>query len=284
MKFLLSHPGFRRFLITLLYKYEDKTSSQIANFNKDYISREIQAYGWYEKPFLIFLERIIKKKIGKNSYNSYAIDVGANIGNHSLYFSSFMNTISIEPNPVCIHLLKSSIIANNLKNITLIEKGAGDTKMKKELTFDLSHTGGGSFKNTNNHSQPITKTVQIDTLDSIINELNIGKYSIDFIKIDTEDFEYEVLKGAKNILNDFSPLIAFEASSRESLIKIKDLLTKKGYLHFYNLIQSRRKFKNRFLNILYMMINPLRIDVTSLEDTSFEHFQMILASKDKLDI
>ena len=125
MKFLFNHPGFRRFVIALLDKYEDKTSLQIANFNKDYISKEIQAYGWYEKPFLIFLERIIKKKINENSLNSYAIDVGANIGNHSLYFSFFVNTIFIEPNPICNDLFKSSIIANNIKlAIRAVQAGA----------------------------------------------------------------------------------------------------------------------------------------------------------------
>lgn len=284
MKFLFNHPGFRRFVIALLDKYEDKTSLQIANFNKDYISKEIQAYGWYEKPFLIFLERIIKKKINENSLNSYAIDVGANIGNHSLYFSFFVNTISIEPNPLCNDLFKSTIIANNIKNVTLIEKGAGDAKAKKELSFQLSHTGGGSLKNSNNNSQVIKKIVEIDTLDNIINELNIGQYSIDFIKIDTENFEYEVLKGAENILSDFSPIIAFEASSKESLFKIKDFLTKKGYKYFYNLIQSRRRSNSYFLNILLMLLNPLGIKVVRVEETNFKHFQLVLATKDKQDI
>ena len=141
-----------------------------------------------------------------------------------------------------------------------------------------------NIKNSNNNSQVIKKIVEIDTLDNIINELNIGQYSIDFIKIDTEDFEYEVLKGAENILSDFSPMIAFEASSKESLFKIKDFLTKKGYKYFYNLIQSRRRSNSYFLNILLMLLNPLGIKVVRLEETNLNHFQLVLATKDKQDI
>ena len=88
------------------FNYKSNKFKKLYNFNpsiffNDTISNEIIIDGIYEKNEL----DLISKIIGKN--NEIFIDVGANIGNHTLYFKdSFKEIYSFEPHPKIYQLLK----------------------------------------------------------------------------------------------------------------------------------------------------------------------------------
>lgn len=61
--------------------------------------------GRYENTELTLLEQFIKKKL-PNSHKNTALDIGANIGNHSVFLSKFFNHVySFEPNPITYDVL-----------------------------------------------------------------------------------------------------------------------------------------------------------------------------------
>ena len=71
-------------------------------------SLKIMLNGRFENYELISLKNNVFNKI--NSKNSNALDIGANIGNHSLFFSNhFLNVYSFEPSEIIFELLKLNI-------------------------------------------------------------------------------------------------------------------------------------------------------------------------------
>ena len=73
------------------------------------------------------------------------------------------------------------------------------------------------FTNKNDTTE-IFEVIQ-KTLDSI--ELNIE--NIDVLKIDVEGYSYEVLKGAKNTIENFLPLIQLEILAKKRYLKLSEI-------------------------------------------------------------
>ena len=99
----------------------------MAVFSSDHISHDINLDGIYEKDYLITLIKWLKS-IQYNIFNGIAIDIGANIGNHSVFFSKFFKKVySFEPNPKTFELLKINAKLNN--NIYVRKTGLSNKKL-----------------------------------------------------------------------------------------------------------------------------------------------------------
>ena len=117
-----------RFILSRAIKRAAKKSSlinlPIATYANDYITHKIILDGWFEKRELYAVEKFfssmqLDKKI--------CIDAGANIGNHSLFFSRiFERVFSFEPNKEVFKLLE--INALSVSNITPLNLGLSDKK------------------------------------------------------------------------------------------------------------------------------------------------------------
>ena len=157
-----------------------------------------------------------------------AIDIGANIGLWAKDISSFFDkTYCFEPNPDCIECLEKNI---NLKSSVIYNVALGE-KEETKLLYCPNNTGASSFINftkigyNNDGSKKYglfsktikTKWIEVKTFDSF------KITNIDFIKIDVQGFEYEVLKGAKKTLIDSSPTICIEETDLENSKSLKFL-------------------------------------------------------------
>ena len=86
------------------FNYKSSKFKKLYSFNpgiyfNDSISSELMINGIFERDELDLLSNIIDKKI--------FIDIGANIGNHTLYFrNSFKKIYSYEPHPKTYKLLQ----------------------------------------------------------------------------------------------------------------------------------------------------------------------------------
>ena len=72
------------FFLTNLQKEIKKSNSQIIILN-DWIGLKILTDKYYEKDEI----EVLKKHFNDNIKNNTFVDVGANIGNHSLYFQKY---------------------------------------------------------------------------------------------------------------------------------------------------------------------------------------------------
>lgn len=143
---------------------------------------------------------------------SVVCDVGANIGNHTVYFGSIMGAakvIAFEPQAHCHATLCTNIALNGLENCVethhcLVGAQSGQGQM---VQFNTRNLGGTSFKMAADGGVPVT------TLDRALTEADVAK--LDLIKIDVEGMQIPVLQGAVGILEQRKPALWVELLQRD---------------------------------------------------------------------
>lgn len=148
------------------------------------------------------------------------VDCGANIGVHSIEWARFAygwgNLISIEAQDQIFYALCGNIAINNFTNIKAINAAVGSQigKLKiPKLNYSIPSNYGGfelTKKTEDSIGQQIDYTdsnlVEIDQI--TIDSMNLNR--LDFLKIDVEGMEMEVLQGAKETIIRDKPYIMIE--------------------------------------------------------------------------
>ncbi len=157
-----------------------------------------------------------------------AIDIGANIGLWSKDLTNFFDqTICFEPNLDCLDYLKKNI---NIEKSIIYDFALGD-KEEDKIIYCPDNIGASSFINYTKTTYkndgsiiygPFPKNtkktlVEIKTFDSFYFA------NIDFIKIDVQGYELEVLKGAEKTLRELSPIICIEEENPKNSKSLKFL-------------------------------------------------------------
>lgn len=207
-----------------------------------FIDKHIFLYGVYE-PFIL---DIISKYL--QSGMTY-IDIGANIGQHSMYAASIVGkhgkVYAYEPIPKVYEQLKSSSKANEYDNIIHAHNYALGEKESTELLNISKDIGGSSLVNQNNDAEEKIQVVIKKGDDQLLT-----LYSVDMIKIDVEGYELEVLLGIKDTLLKHHPVLLLEYSGQfyknntdKYGIKILMLLAECGYI-LYDIEDDMSVIKN----------------------------------------
>ncbi len=191
--------------ITLNNK-QSRSYKHLPKFQKDrieYIDFNKELLNLHKKEFL--LGQVLKYI--KN--DSVVVDIGANKG---LYSSAFAENGKIVyafevSDPVLVQLMKT---AKKFKNIKIVKKAADDKSVNSSFYIDENRfSNSGLVKQV---SGPIKK-VECVRLDDYFSKKNI---EINFVKIDTEGTELNVLKGMENLLEKFKPYIMIECWGNQS--------------------------------------------------------------------
>ena len=177
----------------------------------------------YDKNITDFLKAYIKG-------NEDFIDIGANIGFYTLFFSSHLRNgkvFSYEPNTKNFKKLKKNILLNKFKNIKCYNFGISSQNGKTQL-YDTSHYNeGGHFINLKDKSiNKKFEIIKIFKLDSLLKKYNKNL----FIKIDVEGHEMNVLNGMKNILKKANCFLIIETGKSKGLEIITNFLKKFNYI------------------------------------------------------
>jgi len=183
------------------------------------------------------------------------LDVGANIGHHSLFASTIAKEVhSFEPFPKALTKLHEKIGANSITNIKVHEIGLGETS--EDLPFSQPvgcNTGTGSFVDASiNGLNALSLPIRVG--DEYLKALRLPK--IDFIKIDIEGFEPQALRGLCHTLNIYRPVVFFEwsANERKADVKLKTLFPNEYTI--YNLVTGQH-FLGLFQKTNYALIEDL---------------------------
>jgi FkbM family methyltransferase len=183
-----------------------------------------------------FYEFLILKCL--NTYlnnNSIVFDIGANIGNHSLYWGIITNVSKVyafEPIQPTFEILKKNIEINNLYDKVILNNiGLGKSNSFASLAaYWPDNIGESQLKENRNGNIPLI------TLDEYVEKLQPEINRIDLIKIDTEHFEYDVILGSAKTMQKYKPLLFVEIFENE-FERVNSLLENLGYKkakNFYN--------------------------------------------------
>ena len=198
-----------------------------------YIDEKIFDKGYFEEEML-------------DSFMSYLkpgmtfVDIGANIGQHTLFVSRVVgptgNVISFEPIPHLYEQIKRSTEANAMTNISLFNLGCGDRESRETLYINKANIGASSIVASLKDSKEEQITIHIIKAEDKL----LTYKKIDLIKIDVEGYEYQALLGLEKIIERDKPVLFIEytptfykRSSNDSTtndgIRLLSLLEKYGY-------------------------------------------------------
>lgn len=151
-------------------------------------------------------------------------DVGAHVG----YFTAIASlrvgpagrVVAFEPRPVNLGLLRRHVQVNDLDNVTVVEAGVG--RGSGTARFEEG-TGSGTGKIADQGEL----TVRVVRLDDVVGE--DGLPEPDFIKIDVEGGELDVLEGARGLLERARPRLLVGIHGPGMREKCVALLDELGY-------------------------------------------------------
>ena len=257
--------SLKKFTFKYFYSSNKKITSDIITINgidNDHIFNNIRRKkNFYEHDLLFHLFKTIKSK------DKVIIDVGANIGNHAIYFGKYLckKVIAIEPSQMHSDILKQNLNANlSSDEFEIHQIAAGNKKGDVSLVFPSEiNLGAAKIDTTLNTENLITENVKIDKLDNIIYDENIC-----LLKIDVEGLEIDVLNGAKRIIKKNLPHIIVEAHNKERLDEMKEFLDQFNYTilgrfcytptyHFINTSKHKKINSKIFSKINYSIVNIL---------------------------
>lgn len=193
------------------------------------VDREIFLVGVYEPYFL----SIIKKGL---NLGDVFVDIGANIGQHSLFASSVVGesgkVIAFEPIKRLHNQFQDSIKHNinndsKFKNIKLYNFGCGEKEENVKI-YTADNAGASSIIDSKRDTS--SELIKIVAADTVLKE----EEKINFIKIDVEGYEYFALLGLKDTISKHHPKILIEYSPY-----YYDLLDKDHGKHIINFLLGK---------------------------------------------
>ena len=219
----------------------------VVGYLNDVITRSIILDGRYESSELSFLGDHIFPQLKKRGV---CLDIGAHIGNHSMYFSRYFDkVIAFEPHPQTFELLK--INASYRSNIVPINSGCSMSNCKVLASQPDGNSGGTKIQESIDRSSS-DKVVEfsLEALDEV--EILRNVESIDFMKVDVKGHEYECFCGATKLLKKYSPLIVCEINAdnlNNGTSSAVHILRQCGYEYMYELAEYEGQFSKLTRNL-----------------------------------
>lgn len=189
-----------------------------------------------EKKFL--KEKFKKKKI-------IFLDLGCNLGTYTDLINKNLNTKKtyiFEPSKTCFKFLQDKYQGKkiNIYNKALSDKKKNIKFYEKEIISQstLNNKKNKVFNNIKNKSIYKINCISLDEF----YKMNDLKEVYDLVKIDCEGEDYNILKGAKNLLN-------------KNLIKLLKIEIEFERNNFYKIINFLSKFKYKLITFTKVKFN-----------------------------
>ena len=180
----------------------------------------------------LIADRIWEKKITELfkiliSDDDIVLDVGAYIGLHTLTLANLASHVySFEPQPLIFECLSKTLAKQHLYNITL-------------FNVALSNIEGDSFIHSNNDGDASLAGIRDNLFNQMfpckLKTLDSYQFSkVDFIKIDVESSEWEMLAGATQTIVKHRPTIILETfKTKKNIAKLNEFCSVFSYTNSY---------------------------------------------------
>lgn len=173
-----------------------------------------------------FYERDLLDMIASLHFSSdgLIVDIGANIGNHTVYFGKFFENpiLAIEPVATNYELLQRNVEENSLsERVSMVQCVVWD-KVDDFMMINDNPNNGGTFRALESGKQE--NSIEGRTLADIV-----GDRPVALLKIDVEGAENRVVEGGLPVIAKDKPIIVAESHSPEAYRSLSDLLVPLGY-------------------------------------------------------
>ncbi|NKB78737.1 FkbM family methyltransferase [Ochrobactrum daejeonense] len=156
-----------------------------------------------------------------SSKGDVVLDIGANVGNHTLYLAGIggARVMAYEPNPHLADAIRRSVQLSGLGNAVTVRniglgKVAGHAHFEKDIPENLGaqklDIGEGELQVERLDDQDIPSPVKI-------------------IKIDVEGMELDVLEGGRELILRDKPILYIESATEANYRQISTYLAELGY-------------------------------------------------------
>ena len=180
-----------------------RRNRKMAIFANDLIGICINQFGIYESEELDILFDFLSP-LKETFAAGTCLDIGANIGNHSLYFAPLFRAVhSFEPHPEIFRLLDFNL--SGIGNVVAHPIGLGESGGIFTLHENPTNLGSSSIAPASAAGSGDI-AIRVERLDA----LGLDLQDLCFIKIDVEGFEASVLRGASDAIATHQPLIVLE--------------------------------------------------------------------------
>lgn len=223
-------------------KYKVKKYNLVTNKPNIIISEEAESLGctWQKRGRIVWDKNVINRffsLLEKRTDPIVVLDIGAQTGCYTLLAKFIPNSqwYAFEPIKEATDILLTNLYLNKIKNVEVInaaisdQSGTAILKIPEKSMLGLATLGSKPLR----FNDYINREVRCIDLDSFITERKIPK--VDFIKIDTEGWEYFVLQGGKEMICRDRPTILLEFNGQNmkqcgiSPDQLRELLRKLGY-------------------------------------------------------
>jgi FkbM family methyltransferase len=172
---------------------------------------------------------------------SVAYDVGASYGYHTLRLSRLVGSagmvVALEPDPTDRAILLRNLRENAIDNVTVSSVALSSTNGQLDFAT-FSSPGVSHIARDDTPADAKIISVDVRQLDSLV--YDDGYPPPDFIKIDVEGTELEVLRGARRALTESGPVVVCEIRKGDIWEQVMSLMQDCGYtsrvLHEYSVL------------------------------------------------
>ena len=211
-------------IVTFETKYQFRLKANLANPEHQYL----YFYGTHDERYIVTkLLKIIKP-------GDICWDIGANIGFYTCLLASLLEdsgvVVAFEPAARTCGYLKENVSLNQFTNVTVVNKGLGDKQEQRPLHYSEAGLAEGTASLKYADGRAASERVTLDTIDNLIRELPAPE----FVKIDVEGYQLEVLRGGEHLLKTYAPLLMAELkdvgeTNRAIFSEIEDYVANLGY-------------------------------------------------------
>ena len=169
-------------------------------------------------------------KDSERSGKGYFLDIGANIGTTSIYIKKKINEnlhiIGFEAGRYNYDLFRVNCILNQVEDIKAELLGLSDSNTRKKYRYVSFNSGGSGITGDSAEGSEIS-TIETMKLDDYLEENHIPAERIDYIWMDTEGHEYEIITGGFKtfkvkkipLLQEFNAIHYIKAGTLDSYCK-----------------------------------------------------------------
>lgn len=264
IKQILNGPGYNCLV-------RAKYGHVLYNRHDIYIGKAIEKYGEFSQGEVDLFQQICGQ-------GDIVIDVGANIGAHTLAFSQMVGkhgrVHAFEPQRIVFQMLCANMALNSIGNVecrqTALASASSATRIP-EIRYDLPANHGGFQVGDYETGMDIP----MERLDDLLDLPHLK-----LIKIDVEGMEYDVINGAQDTIRKHAPFLYVENDRREKSKPLIELIQSFGYRLFWHFppLFNPNNFAGDAENIYGNTISINMLCVSTSFDLKFKGFQEITDS------